>query len=440
MKGKIVVAGMGHGGLAAAAELAAHGYDVTVLEQKSKVTLGYDWTDIFDPEAFAAAGLPMPDQKLYTYKEDMTFVNPSMTVRLRQHVPQDKREIKMERRDLYAHLIRCAEQSGAKLVYDCKVLGPVIRAGRVAGVSTQQGAFDADLVIDACGMDSPVRKNLPAWVPVEKSISRQDHISIYRAFYDRACTAEVQDRFKVLLFADGICGISWVAAEESHTDLLIGRFADFDLNEVRRFADILRKTNPALGSTVLRGGQFVKIPVRQPLSVMVWNGYAAVGDSAFMTVPLIGSGIANSLRAARMLADTVLEDTAGRFDCEMLWQYQVQYYKKLGAGLAPLAASKKILLNMHARDIDYVFESGTLNEDNITMTADFHSLADLIRFDPADLLKKGKNLCKAPSVLKKLLAGAPKIAGAAAMCAAIPRRWNERAVRSWANDYEACFR
>lgn len=47
---------------------------------------------------FTAAGLPMPDQKLYTYKEDMTFVNPSMTVRLRQHVPQDKREIKMERR------------------------------------------------------------------------------------------------------------------------------------------------------------------------------------------------------------------------------------------------------------------------------------------------------------------------------------------------------
>lgn len=98
MKGKIVIAGMGHGGLAAAAALAAHGYDVTVLEQKSKGTLGYDWTDIFDPKAFAAAGLPMPDQKLYTYKEDMTFVNPSMTVRLRQHVPQDKREIKMERR------------------------------------------------------------------------------------------------------------------------------------------------------------------------------------------------------------------------------------------------------------------------------------------------------------------------------------------------------
>ena len=57
MKGKIIVAGMGHGGLAAAAILARSGYDVTVYEQKSAGTLGYDWTDIFDPKAFAADAL-----------------------------------------------------------------------------------------------------------------------------------------------------------------------------------------------------------------------------------------------------------------------------------------------------------------------------------------------------------------------------------------------
>lgn len=76
MKGKIIIAGMGHGGLAAAAILAKAGYDVTVYEQKSEGTLGYDWTDIFDPKAFAAAGLPMPPKTLYTYKEDMTFLTP----------------------------------------------------------------------------------------------------------------------------------------------------------------------------------------------------------------------------------------------------------------------------------------------------------------------------------------------------------------------------
>ena len=440
MKNKIIVAGMGHGGLAAAAILAQNGFDVTVYEQKSAGTLGYDWTDIFDPKAFGVAGLPMPANDLYTYKEDMTFYNPSMTVGLRQHVPALQREIKMERRDLYAHLISCAEKSGAKLVYDCAVKGPLMTGSRVVGISTDRGDFYADLVIDACGMDSPVRKNLPGSVPVEKNIDRLDRITIYRAFFDRADMREAQDKFKVVLFADDIRGISWIAAEDRYTDLLIGRFEDFDVDEVERFSEFLRKTNPHLGRKVLRGGQFVQIPVRQPLSVMVWDGYAVIGDSAFMTVPLIGSGIANSLRASRYLADAVLSDVDCRNDCETLWQYQVRYFRELGQGLAPLAAAKRLLLKMDPQDIDYFFESGTLNEDNITMTADFHSLFDLIKFDPADLLKKAKTICKNKAAMKKLLEGVPKIAGAMAVSAAVPQHWNERAVRRWAEHYNACFR
>lgn len=363
-----------------------------------------------------------------------------MTVGLRQHVPEGKREIKMERRDIYAHLIRCAEDSGAKLVYDCAVRAPIMAGSRVIGISTERGDFYADLIIDACGIDSPVRKNLPPEIPIEKAVDRKDRITIYRAFFDRADRNAVRDKFKVILFANGICGISWIATEDEYTDLLIGRFEDFDREEVARFSDILRQSHPQLGKQVMRGGQFAQIPVRQPLSVMVWDGYAAVGDSAFMTVPLIGSGIANSLRAARFLADTILADVYGRYDCETLWQYEVKYFRELGRGLAPLAAAKRLLLKMNADDIDYFFESGTLNEDNITMTADFHSLFDLIKFDPADLLKKAENICKNKAAMKKLLAGVPKIAGAIAACAAIPKSWNERAVRRWAEAYSECFR
>ncbi|MBR2730615.1 MAG: NAD(P)-binding protein [Clostridia bacterium] len=46
---KVIVAGMGHGGIAAAALLAQAGFDVTVYEQKEAGKLGYDWTDIFAP-------------------------------------------------------------------------------------------------------------------------------------------------------------------------------------------------------------------------------------------------------------------------------------------------------------------------------------------------------------------------------------------------------
>ena len=116
-----------------------------------------------------------------------------------------------------------------------------------------------------------------------------------------------------MLFPDNIRGISWIASEDDHTDLLIGRFEDFDMAEVERFSDVLRETNPRLGRERVRGGQFVEIPVRQPLAMMVADGYAAIGDSAFMTVPMIGSGIANSLKASRALADAVTADSECAF-------------------------------------------------------------------------------------------------------------------------------
>ena len=94
---KIIVAGLGHGGIAAAAILARAGFDVTVYEQKKDGTLGYDWTDIFAPDALGIAGIPMPPKDKFEYKEDMTFFGPSMNKGLRQHVPEDKLEIKMER-------------------------------------------------------------------------------------------------------------------------------------------------------------------------------------------------------------------------------------------------------------------------------------------------------------------------------------------------------
>ncbi len=121
MSKKIIVAGLGHGGIAAAAMLADAGYDVTVYEKSAEGTLGYDWTDIFDPKALKIAKGPMPDEDKYEYKEDMTFVAPNGTSKLHQHVPEKELEIKMERKDIYDLLIRNAVEKGVKIVYECEV-------------------------------------------------------------------------------------------------------------------------------------------------------------------------------------------------------------------------------------------------------------------------------------------------------------------------------
>ncbi len=440
MSKKIIVAGLGHGGIVAAALLSECGYDVTVYEMKEEGTLGYDWTDIFAPKALVMTKIDMPDADKFEYKEDMTFVSPGGEKTLRQHVPENKLEIKMERKDIYDHLIKNALDKGVKIIYGCEVLKPIMLGSRVAGIRTSKGDFFADLIIDSCGMNSPLRRNLPQSLMIEKEVSREQKITIYRAFYDKASDCEVDAKFKVLICPDGIKGISWVASEENHTDLLIGRFEDFDMDEVERFSDKLRETNPRLGKNKVRGGQFVEIPVRHPLSVMVADGYAAIGDSAFMTVPLIGSGIANSLKAARILAETVINDSAQAFNAESLWKYQVLFYKHLGSGLASLECVKSLMFKLTVDEINYCFESGMLNDEDVTMTADFGRLSDLIRFDINDFISKVTKTCNDPVLLKKILAAGVQITKVTAACLAMPRKWDRKLVKIWSEAYTRAFK
>ena len=68
---KIIVAGGGHGGIAAGMLLAKKGFDVTVYEKNSRENMGHDWTDIFDKKGFTAIGLDLPDKSLWKLKHDM---------------------------------------------------------------------------------------------------------------------------------------------------------------------------------------------------------------------------------------------------------------------------------------------------------------------------------------------------------------------------------
>ena len=436
---KIIVAGLGHGGIAAASILAKNGFDVTVYEKKSEGTLGYDWTDIFAPAALGIAGIPMPDKDKYEYKENMTFFAPTSKRSLTQQVPEEELEIKMERKDIYAHLINHAVECGVKIEYDCEVLSPIMLGNRVIGIKTAKGDFTGDLVIDACGINSPVRTNLPESMGIEKNVKREEKITIYRAFYNIASDEEVEAKFRVNFFAGGEKCISWVASEDEHTDLLVGRFEEFTLDKLEDYANMLRKNSPRLGKEKVRGGQFVEIPVRHPLSVMVADGYAAIGDSAFMTVPLIGSGIANSLKAARMLADTVIADKTYSYSAEILWNYQLKFFQKLGSGLAPLECVKYMLLSLTPDELDYCFDSGMLNEFNVTMGANFTRITTQFELDPKDLMLKARAACKNPKELKKVLICGTKLAQVMAICAAIPRKWNRKQVMQWAKTYSAAF-
>lgn len=441
MGNKIIVAGGGHGGITAGMLLAKHGYDVTVYEKNARENMGHDWTDIFDKKGFTALGLDLPDESLYNLKHDMTFYGPAMETALHQNTPVDQLEIQMERRDIYNYIIEHAEKARVKFVYDCEITGAVLFGNRIVGIKTADGEIYADLVIDAAGMNSPVRKSLPHWLGVQNNSIDYEQFYVYRAFWNK--TAEVDDinAFKVLMLHENKLGITWVATEEEHTDVLIGRFKPFDMAEVDRTMASLRKDNDSIGTEMLRGGQFVNIPVRQPLGVLVADGYAAIGDSAFMTVPIIGSGIANSFKAARILADAVIADIDNAFSAETLWKYQTEFYKKIGSGLAPLACVKLMLTRLEGHELDYIFRTGILNADDMTIGADSTNLAAMLGgMAPADIVTKLKGLINNTVVLKKVVRMGLELLRATAVTSAMPKKYDRKAVLKWVKQYNSCFK
>lgn len=438
MSKKIIIAGGGHGGIPCGVFLAKAGFDVTVYEKSSEGKLGYDWTDIFDPKAVSAAGCTMPNKSKYEYKTDMTFFGPSENTSIRQRVPEDELEIKMERHDIYDMLVSRALDCGVKFVYDCEIISPLMQGDRVIGIKTSKGDFYGDMVIDSCGCESPVRSNLPDCCGIQKHPVRFEKFYVYRGFYNKASEDEVKDKYKVCLLPEGKLGIGWVATEEKYTDLLIGRFDPFDMEEVERTAEYFRSKNPSLGTKLVRGGQFVQIPVRQPLSVLVADGYAAIGDSAFMTVPIIGSGIGNSMKMSKVLADAIIADKTETYSAETLWPYQVNYYKMLGNGLAPLAAVKLLLTRISPQQLDFAIDNGLLTWREMTITANSTSIWKFLHFDPK-LPQRGKTLLKDSDLTKKGIRVVRDVAEVVALTAIMPKDYSRKAVLSWAKKYDRVF-
>ncbi len=439
-KKEIIVAGGGHGGFAVAGHLARMGYDVTVFEKNKREDMGYDWTDIFAPNALTDTGIPMIEDGKWEYKTNMTFISPDQQTKVNQDIPEWDLEIKVERKDIYKHLIKYAEDNDAKIKFETTVESPILIGNRIVGIKTSKGEYYADLVIDACGMNSPIRTQLPAFCDIERKTGPFNQFYVYRAFYKKEGDFTPEDKYQVYLLHDGKLGISWLATEDDMCDVLIGRFSPFSMDEVEDTLNSLRKTNPCISNEVVRGGQFVNIPVRQPLAVLVCHGYAAIGDAAFMTVPIIGSGIANSLKAAKMLADAVEADKDGIYSADTLWQYQRSYYNELGLGFCILDCVKVALTKFTPEEISYMFSSGMMCTEIISIGANSTDIASMINLDLKQFIGIAKSACTDKKLLKKIIGVAGNIAKSASICAQMPKTYSKTAVEKWSRKYVRNYR
>ena len=431
---KIIIIGAGHGGLQAAKVLAKADFDVTIYEKSSKEKVGYDWRDDIEPTVFDDLNIPVPEEAYRT--SCPSLIAPFSETPLFVFSKEEKREWNVDRNKFVLMLSDLAEKEGAKIYFEKEVENLIVEGGAVKGVSISNEKIYADLVIDSSGLESPFRKQVADNFGMTKDITEGDAFSVFRAYYKANPDVPYPEKHlkKIYLKHIGHEGISWCVCKKDGTvDVLVGKtgkLSDIELNDSLRE---LKKHNPIIGDEIVRGGVFAKIPVRYPLTKMVGDGYAVIGDAAFMTIPLIGSGISNSLRAGQMLASEIIN--ANSVSPEIIWKYQVKYYREIGAEHYLVDCLKRMLLAAKDEDIKYMFECGAINEDDMRCI----SCGEGLKLTPKSVAEKlGKGIKKSGFLISLASAGVKGLR-AQNIAKKIPENYNKADIEKWQAKAEKIF-
>lgn len=419
----IIIAGAGHGGLTAGAILAQNGHNVSVYEKSSRDALGHDWEDRFTFELLRKELNvdSLPDD-IWRYRGDCAFVSPNYKTNVVINYTDENRQKIMWRKPLIQMLVGHAEKCGVDFHFSDEVFSPIVSENRVAGIKTQSGEHFADLIIDAAGVFSPVRSNLPDSFAIEKLPTRGDVFYAYRAYYEKKDpTAEPDTPFEVYLCHDGEQGLSWCCTNSDCVDILIGRIDPLDDGEINRHVEKFRRTHPWTGDKIIHGGTRGIIPVRRPLALMTAPGYAAVGDSAFMTTPMNGMGIDLSLSAGRLLAETVIKNNSA--SAEALWDYNRDFHVLYGGDTAKNESLKNSLLNLPDGGVDFLFENAVIQASDLSGAGKNTNFGSL--------LGKFVRGMKRPSFFFAILGGIVNGAKLSKNLKNAPRTYDRKAILKW---------
>lgn len=429
MKGKIAIVGAGHGGLVAAHILGRHGYKVDIFEKNKQGEVSYDWHDDVTPHVFTRLNIPLPDSKHYFWKRDWSFVTPDGKSIIRIYQDKEKVDLSMERRPLVELLLaRAAER--ARIHYEARAEGLVIKDKRVRGVIVNGEEVLADLVIDSSGVHSVLREQLPEEYRIQRRPREEEVFYAYRAFYNRRPGSKVPEQHtnKAYLKHLGEEGISWCIYDPSDTvNVLVGRTRRLDEETLQRGLQALREDNEIIGDQVLRGGFVVAIPIRYPLSRMVGPGYVAVGDSAFMTIPLLGSGIATSMTAGHILGEVIAGAPEKPLEMENLWRYQVRVMTEFGANNAGVDVLKRWLLTADNDDISYLMSHKVVDGNDLKKLA----VGELIQLTPLDMLHKVSVGYRRLGLLLKVNRVLMKVNKVKRHALNIPPAYDEARIQAW---------
>jgi digeranylgeranylglycerophospholipid reductase len=295
-----------------------------------------------------------------------------------------------------------AKRAGAEFMFNSTAERLLSDDGYVTGVSGRRSdgstfSVTAKLVIDATGASSVLRRFLPIQSMIEKEIDGDDVVGTGRYIVEFEPGTESKGYFDpdyCIIHLDQFiapAGYAWVFPKgKNKVNIGLGisksglarRNRRFGLNDNlqslidKYVADNPVIKNPRQPATDSDSGNTKgnwQVPVRRHNDCMVANGFAVVGDAAWMPRPIDAGGISPSIYGGTILGKVAAEAIeAGDTSEASLWRYNVEYMTTHGYPMASFEVLRRYLQTVTNQQIDYGMKHFLSEEDVISITERKH--------------------------------------------------------------------
>ncbi len=434
---KIVIIGANQGALVAGELLGKQGYEVVIYEKNKKENVSYPWHDNMTPATFERIGIPLPPESVAVKKDkDWTFIPPDKKTSFSMKVPADKRDIKVLRRPLNDWLYERTKDF-AQINYETEVKCVICENGKVCGIELCDGTkIQSDLVIDCGGANSSVREKLPEELGIETRLDPHCTFQVRRTFFKRNSNAPAPEKSHNLYMRHlGEKGITWCAdyPDDDVVDVLVGRIDELTNETYNRALTDIKATYPIVGDEIACAGELVVIPLRHAASLMAADGYVILGDSAFMTIPLMGSGMASSMLGAKILSEIL--DGKDDFTKPNLYRYQAKYMQEIGGKNSGIDVLKNWMIDIDADKLSFLMNKQIIGEKEFSSAGSGNG----VQLSFGDIMQKLIAGIGHLPMLFNLIGATTKMKKQMAIGKAIPEAWDEQAFTAWQKEYENNF-
>ncbi|MCL2630096.1 MAG: hypothetical protein FWD49_01065 [Firmicutes bacterium] len=382
----IVVVGAGTAGMFFAKRMAETGYSVLVTDILPENRLA-ERLDVFhiDQPYFAKYGIPEPkegDEDFLTIFEYSTFKSAFSNHPKRVDYP-----FSVIRLGLFMKRFKkVVDEAGVEFAFETPFKAFLYdENGKIAGIKAEKGGkevnISARLVVDASGIPSVARRQLPDTSPVENfEIGDNDK------FYVTIRYAKIKDPRDYITANTGWAYYkAWTAPALTPDTAIFGVGANGSFeNGEKVYKEFEKVAN--LPEHTVEQIQKGATPFRRTPFSFVDDNFICIGDSACLTKPFSGEGVASQWNHAEIAVNVASEAMrdGGIPTKEKLWDINVKYNQTQGADFAYIFATVINAVDCSPKENEYQFKKGIVfnEKDMVTMNWTF-----AVNMSPADSLK-----------------------------------------------------